>query len=189
LSASLWFLQGDSLEFWFKTTAEHAETTGAPCFFICGWSCEALTWVQTLMCTVVCPKTVQDNYIARSEAWANLLCCKFNWPTKQLSLACILLSQCWFTSTTVATVKSRAHATSLEASCHLALASQDEDYAWYLAQRGLLFCSCTPKATLDVIHDLKTKRTEQSYFPLKRWLYLARSGSSTNRWSCGVLVQ
>ena len=85
MSASLWFLQGDSLEFWFKTTAEHAETTGAPCFFICGWSCEALTWVQTLMCTVVCPKTVQDNYIARSEAWANLLCCKSNWPTKQLS--------------------------------------------------------------------------------------------------------
>jgi len=51
-----------------------------------------------------------------------------------------------------------------------------------------LYCSCTPKASsLDVIHDLKTKRTEQSHFPLKRWLYLARSGSSANRWSCEVL--
>lgn len=30
-------------------------------------------------------------------------------------------------------MKSRAHAKSLEASCHLALPGQDEDYAWYLA--------------------------------------------------------
>ena len=74
----------------------------------------------------------------------------------------------------------------LQASCQLAFPSHDEDYAWYLAQRGLHNCCsrCTPKATLDVTHDEANRAIT---FPLKRWLYLARSGSSANRWSCEVL--
>ncbi len=64
------------------------------------------------------------------------------WTTKQLSWH----AYCCLTGITVVTVKSRAHAKRLEASCHLAFPSQDEDYAWYLAQRGFLVLQLHPKS-------------------------------------------
>ena len=99
-------------------------------------------------------KIVQDHLHRSIGSLGKLALLQINWATKQLSWHAYCCHSAgspvqllyWLTSTTVVTVKSRAHAKSLEASCHLAFPSQDEDNAWYLAQRGLLILQLHPKS-------------------------------------------